>query len=134
MTDTAQRMAAITDELGGQFIERSDAIRPLATALLAGQHSLLLGPPGTAKSDLARALTSRIDGAVYWEILLTKFTDPKQIFGPIDVAALMQGRYTQVFESRATQADIAFIDEIFKCSAGALNSMLALLNERLYHP
>ncbi|WP_211787792.1 AAA family ATPase [Prauserella muralis] len=94
----------------------------------------MLGPPGTAKSELARELTSRIEDAQYWEILLSKFTDPKRMFGPIDVAALSQGEYRQVYEGRATQAHIAFIDEIFKCSTAALNETLALLNERLYHP
>ena len=131
---TAQRLAAITDELAGEFLERADVVRALVTAVLAGQHSLILGPPGTAKSALARELTCRIDGARLWEILLGKFTDPKKMFGPIDVAALMQGTYTQVFAGRATESDIAFIDEIFKCSAGALNETLAFLNERLYHP
>src|SRR5215471_19259797 len=120
MTDTGQRMAAITDELSTEFFERSDETRAIVVAMLAGQHSLLLGAPGAAKSDLARAITSRIDQAVYWEILLGRFTDPKQIFGPIDVGALMQGQYTQIFAGRATEADIAFMDEIFKCSAGAL--------------
>src|SRR5690606_9019230 len=99
-----------------------------------GQHSLVLGPPGTAKSELARELTSRIEDARYWEIMLSKFTDPKRMFGPIDVAALSRGQYRQVYEGRATQAHIAFIDEIFKCSTAALNETLALLNERLYHP
>jgi MoxR-like ATPase len=131
---TAQRLAAVTDELAGEFLERADVVRALVTAVLAGQHSLILGPPGTAKSALARELTSRIEGARLWEILLGKFTDPKKMFGPIDVAALMQGTYTQVFAGRATQCDVAFIDEIFKCSAGALNETLAFLNERLYHP
>jgi MoxR-like ATPase len=56
------------------------------------------------------------------------------MFGPVDVGALMQGEYTQLFDGRATQCEIAFIDEIFKCSAGALNETLAYLNERLYHP
>lgn len=83
---------------------------------------------------MARELTSRITGARLWEILLSKFTDPKRMFGPVDVAALTRGVYTQVFDGRATQAHIAFIDEIFKCSAGALNETLAYLNERLYHP
>src|SRR5260370_15669869 len=72
--------------------------------------------------------------ARYWEILLSKFTDPKRMFGPVDVAALTRGEYTQVFAGRATQCEIAFIDEIFKCSAGSLNETLAFLNERLYHP
>jgi len=134
MSDTAERLRQVTEELDEQFWERSGVIRGLVAAVLAGQHSLLLGPPGTAKSELARELTSRIDGARYWEILLSKFTDPKRMFGPVDVAALTRGEYTQVFAGRATQCEIAFIDEIFKCSAGALNETLAFLNERLYHP
>ncbi len=131
---TAAALRAITEELADRFLERSSVVRALVVAMLAGQHSLLLGPPGTAKSELARELTGRIDGARYWEILLSKFTDPKRMFGPVDVAALTQGQYTQVFAGRATECEIAFVDEIFKCSAGALNETLAFLNERLYHP
>lgn len=132
--DTAGKLRAIGDELSELFYEREFTIRALQAAVLAKQHSLLLGPPGTAKSALARELTSRFTGATYWEILLSKFTDPKRMFGPIDVAALTQGVYRQVFEGRATQCEIAFVDEIFKCGAGALNETLAFLNERLYHP
>lgn len=134
MSDTAGSLRAISSELSEQFLERTAVVRALIVAVLAGQHSLLLGPPGTAKSELARGLTGRIDGARYWEILLSKFTDPKRMFGPVDVAALTRGEYTQVFAGRATQCEIAFIDEIFKCSAGALYETLAYLNERLYHP
>jgi MoxR-like ATPase len=131
---TAAALRAITDELSDQFLERASVIRALVIAVLAGQHSLLLGPPGTAKSQLARELTSRIDEARYWEILLSKFTAPQQIFGPVDVAALTQGTYRQVFEGHATQCEIAFVDEIFKCGDASLNTMLAYLNERVYHP
>jgi MoxR-like ATPase len=65
---------------------------------------------------------------------LSKFTDPKQMLGPIDVAALTRGQYRQVFDGRATTVHIAFLDEIFKCSTAALSSTLSLLNERRYHP
>jgi MoxR-like ATPase len=132
--DTAVRLRAITGELADRFFERDDVVRALVVAVLAAQHSLVLGPPGTAKSELARELTSRVDGATYWEILLSRFTAPTRMFGPIDVAALGRGEYRQVFEGRATTAHIAFIDEIFKCSVAALNETLGLLNERLYHP
>ncbi|MFI6290069.1 AAA family ATPase [Nonomuraea sp. NPDC050790] len=133
-TATAARLRAITNELADRYLERTGVVKALISCMLAGQHSLLLGPPGTAKSELARDLTGRVHGAQLWEILLSKYTDPKRMFGPIDVSALMQGTYKQVWDGRATQADIAFIDEIFKCGPAALNEMLALLNERLYHP
>ncbi len=132
--DTAGRLRAIRDELSDRFFERADVVRTLLVTLLAGQHSLVLGPPGTAKSELARELTGRIVGASYWEILLSKFTAPTRMFGPIDVAALSRGEYRQVYEGRATTAHIAFIDEIFKCSTAALNETLGYLNERIYHP
>jgi MoxR-like ATPase len=131
---TAVRLRSIAGELAEAYFERDDVIRAVLVALLAGQHSLILGPPGTAKSQLARDLTGRITDARYWEILLSKFTSPTRMFGPIDVGALSKGEYRQVFEGRATTAHIAFVDEIFKCSVAALNETLALLNERLYHP
>jgi MoxR-like ATPase len=127
-------LRAVVEELSARYWERTGVVRSLVIAMLAGQHSLLLGPPGTAKSALARELTSRITGARYYEMLLSKFVDPKRIFGPVDVAALMEGQYRQMFEGRATQAHIAFFDEIFKCSAASLNETLSYLNERLYHP
>ncbi|MGW2119902.1 AAA family ATPase [Streptomyces zhihengii] len=132
--DTAARLRAIIGELSERFYERDDVVRTLTATLLAGRHSLVLGPPGTAKSELARELTGRIDGASYWEILLSKFTAPTRMFGPVDVAALARGEYRQVYEGRATTAHIAFIDEIFKCSTAALNETLGFLNERIYHP
>ncbi|MFG2543147.1 AAA family ATPase [Streptomyces sp. NPDC048594] len=132
--DTARRLRAIGGELSDRFYERADVVRTLLVTLLAGRHSLILGPPGTAKSELARELTGRIEGASYWEILLSKFTAPTRMFGPIDVAALSRGEYRQVYEGRATTAHVAFIDEIFKCSTAALNETLGYLNERIYHP
>ncbi|MER6880806.1 AAA family ATPase [Streptomyces althioticus] len=132
--ETARRLRAVCGELSERFFERDDVVRTLVVTLLAGQHSLVLGPPGTAKSELARELTGRIDGAAYWEILLSKFTAPTRMFGPIDVAALARGEYRQVYDGRATTAHIAFVDEIFKCSTAALNETLGYLNERIYHP
>lgn len=132
--DTAGQLQAVTRELSERYFERDGVVRTLVVAMLAGQHSLVLGPPGTAKSELARELTGRIEGAEYWEILLSKFTAPTRMFGPIDVGALSQGEYRQVYDGRATTAHIAFMDEIFKCSTAALNETLAFLNERIYHP
>lgn len=122
-------------EVAGLFQERDTEIRMIVTGVLAGQHTLLLGPPGTGKSARVRELTGRIEAGVYWEILLHKFISPSAIFGPVDLAALTaRGEHRQVLDGHATRAHVAFLDEIFKCSAAALNSMLAFLNERIYHP
>ncbi|THJ73886.1 AAA family ATPase [Candidatus Frankia alpina] len=121
-------------EVAGLFQERDTEIRMIVTGVLAGQHTLL-GPPGTGKSARVRELTGRIEAGVYWEILLHKFISPSAIFGPVDLAALTaRGEHRQVLDGHATRAHVAFLDEIFKCSAAALNSMLAFLNERIYHP
>ena len=125
---------SVIAEVGELYHERDVESRMIMVGILAGQHTLLLGPPGTGKSAIVRELTSRISSARYWEILLSKFTAPSAIFGPVDVAALAQGTYRQILEGHATTCEIAFIDEIFKCSSAALNSMLSFLNERVYHP
>lgn len=124
----------VIGEVAAIYHERDTEAQMITIGVLAQQHTLLLGPPGTAKSAIARELTSRIESARYWEILLSKFTAPTAIFGPIDVGALAQGTYRQILDGHATTAHVAMLDEIFKCSAAALNSMLAYLNERIYHP
>lgn len=136
MASTSLRddLNAVIGEVAAEYHERDAETRMIVIGMLARQHTLLLGPPGTGKSAIVRELTSRITSGRYWEILLSKFTAPSAIFGPIDVAALTQeGVYRQILDGHATTATIAFIDEIFKCSSAALNSMLAYLNERLYH-
>lgn len=130
---------AVIDEVTAIYQERDTEARMIVIGVLAQQHTLLLGPPGTGKSAIVRELTSRIESESesefqYWEILLSKFTAPTAIFGPIDVGALAQGTFRQILDGHATTAHVAFLDEIFKCSAAALNSMLAYLNERIYHP
>ncbi|MCI2421140.1 AAA family ATPase [Saccharopolyspora sp. K220] len=128
------RLQNLNSDLAAHFYERTEVLRAATITLLAGKHMLMLGPPGTAKSDLIRELTARIDQARYFETLMSPFADPTAMFGPIDVAALQQGEYKQLLSGRATDADIVFIDEIFKSGDGALQALLTYLNERKYHP
>jgi MoxR-like ATPase len=130
---TAQeRLGQVRRELKELFIERDELVDGALAAVLSKQHMLMLGPPGTAKSMLAKEVCRRI-GGVYFEWLLTKFTTPEEIFGPVSLPALEQGRYERVTAGKLPEAEIAFLDEIFKANSAILNALLTLLNERQYH-
>ena len=131
---TAQeKLKKIRDELKQTFLERADLIDGALAALLASHHLLIIGPPGTAKSMLADELCRRIEGANYFQWLLTRFTTPEEIFGAVSLKALEQDDYRRVTDRKLPEAHIAFLDEIFKANSSILNSILTLINERLFH-
>src|SRR5215204_2465150 len=131
---TAQeKLKKIREELKQTFLERADLIDGALAALLSSHHILIIGPPGTAKSMLADELCRRIEGANYFQWLLTRFTTPEEIFGAVSLKALEQDDYRRVTSRKLPEAHIAFLDEIFKANSSILNSILTLLNERLFH-
>lgn len=117
--------------LNAIFPERKDVIDGALCAILASEHVLLLGPPGTAKSALVRALAQAFD-ATYFERLLTAFSTPEELFGPISLKGLEQDRYVRVTTGKLPEAEFGFIDEVFKANSAILNSLLSLINERVY--
>ena len=125
-------LATLRSELKATLIERDEVIDGCLLALLTRQHVLLLGPPGTAKSMLTRELCRRLDGN-YFEWLLTKFTTPEELFGPVSLPALEEGRYERITTHKLPQAEVAFLDEIFKSNSAILNALLTLLNERTFY-
>ncbi len=125
-------LAKVRLELKERFVERDEIVDGLLIALLARQHVLLIGPPGSAKSMLARELCLRIGGE-FFEWLLTKFTTPEEIFGPLDLASLEEGRYERLTHHKLPEAEIAFLDEVFKANSAILNSLLTILNERRFY-
>ena len=124
-------MRAVADSLQRQFIGKDEIIRLMLIAVTAGEHCVLLGPPGTAKSALIRTL-SRLVQARYFEYLLTRFTEPNEIFGPVDIGAFREGIYRRNIDGMLPQAEIVFLDEIFKSNSAILNALLTLLNERKF--
>jgi MoxR-like ATPase len=126
-------LVRLREELAQVFLERADVIDGALCALLAGQHVLIIGPPGTAKSMLADELCRRIEGAHYFQWLLTKFTTPEELFGAVSLKALEKDDYRRVTTHKLPEAHIAFLDEVFKANSSILNAILTVMNERRFH-
>src|SRR5262245_4896693 len=113
------------------FLDKQEIIRLLIVCAVAGEHMILVGPPGTAKSAIIRMFARLID-ARYFEYLLTRFTEPNELFGPVDIAAFRAGTYQRRTEGMLPESEIVFLDEVFKSNSAILNSLLTILNERRF--
>lgn len=127
------KLARMREELNQAFMERGELIDGALCALLSASHVLIIGPPGTAKSMLAEELCQRIEGANYFQWLLTRFSTPEEIFGAVSLKSLEEDDYRRVTTFKLPEAHIALLDEIFKANSSILNALLTLTNERLFH-
>lgn len=125
-----KKIQRIQSQLTQGLVEREQTIKLTLLAALAGEHILLIGPPGTGKSLISRRLHLVFKETPYFERLLTKFSVPEELFGPLSIQALEQDKYTRLTKGYLPQASIAFLDEIFKANSAILNALLTLLNER----
>ncbi|HYO53896.1 AAA family ATPase [Archangium sp.] len=121
---------ALTDA-GRGLVEREAMVELVALCAVAGEHLLVIGPPGTAKSEAVRR-TARALGGGYFEYLLGRFTEPSEIFGPVDLRKLREGLVETETAGMLPEAEVAFLDEVFLGSTAILNTLLGLLNERVF--
>src|SRR5580704_10335040 len=132
---SAAIVARLRDEvvgpLRGRFVGRDEVIELIALAVVAGEHLFLHGPPGTAKSALIRQFALAVRGS-YFEYLLTRFSEPNEIFGPIDLVRLREGTVATVTTGMLPEAEFVFLDELFNANSAILNNLLTVLNERVY--
>ncbi len=98
---------------------------------VAGEHLLVVGPPGTAKSEAVRRIARRLGGR-YFEYLVGRFTEPTELFGPINLRKLKEGIVETETAGMLPEAEIAFLDEVFLGSTAILNTLLGILNERTF--
>lgn len=121
---------ALSDSIRG-LIEREALAQMVALAGVAEEHVLVIGPPGTAKSEAVRRIAGAVDGR-YFEYLLGRFTEPSEIFGPVDLRRLKEGVVETETSGMLPEAQFAFLDEVFKASTAILNTLLGILNERVF--
>ncbi len=133
--DVRSRLNKFRTSLGRFFVDKQDLIDLMVVAAVAQEPLLLVGPPGTAKSDLVLKFRDalEINDSDYFEYMLTRFTEPSEIIGPIDINKLRDGRYIRREQGKLPTAKLAFLDEIFKSNSAILNILLTIINERKFY-
>jgi MoxR-like ATPase len=127
-----ERTAMFLSRLSDAYLEREEVAEGILLALITKQHCLLIGPPGTGKSAMIEMAARQIQGAQYFRWLLTKFSTPEELFGPVSLQALQNDSYRRKTSGKLPEVNIAFLDEVFKANSAILNSLLSLMNERLF--
>src|ERR1700757_1818288 len=121
----------VIEPLKQRFVGRDEVIDLIALAVVAGEHLFLYGPPGTAKSPLIREFAAAVRGR-YFEYMLTRFSEPNEIFGPIDLARLREGSVATVTTGMLPEAEFAFLVKLLNANSPILNNLLTVLNERVF--
>ena len=127
-----KRMMKIVEILNNGIHEREETIAVSFLAALSGQNIFLFGPPGTAKSLIARRLSHAFETSSYFEYLMHRFSTPEEVFGPVSITELKKDNFVRKTEGFLPQSDFAFLDEIWKSSPSILNTLLTIINEKSF--
>src|SRR5215212_10296561 len=133
--DLRRKLDRFRTSLGRFFVAKQELIDLMLVAAVAQEPLLLVGPPGTAKSDLVLKFKDALGlgEGDYFEYMLTRFTEPSEIVGPIDISKLREGRYIRREQGKLPTARLAFLDEIFKSNSAILNILLTIINEKKFY-
>jgi MoxR-like ATPase len=121
----------VLDPMKRAFVGKDEVIDLLGICLVGGENLFILGPPGTAKSALVNQLAARLEGKTF-DYLLTRFTEPNELFGPFDIRKLRDGELLTNTEGMLPEASLVFLDELLNANSAILNSLLVALNERVF--
>ncbi len=132
LPELQEKFSKLQNVLNTELVERFSEIQVSLTAIVAGQHVFLYGPPGVAKSMLVNRLEKYISGASKFSVLLSRFSTPEEVLGPKSLAAMKRDEDKRNIDGYLPTASLAFIDEIFKANSSILNALLQAINERLY--
>ncbi|WP_144283590.1 AAA family ATPase [Chryseobacterium echinoideorum] len=132
MTQNIEKLNKVLAFVKNTFVGKNDVVDLLGICLLARENAFLYGPPGTAKSAIVRTLSKTVKDGKNFEYLLTRFTEPNEIFGPFDIRKLKEGELSTNTEGMMPEASMVFLDEIFNANSAILNSLLMALNEKIF--
>lgn len=127
-----EKLNEVINFVKNTFVGKDEIIDLLGICLIARENAFLLGPPGTAKSAIVRTLSRCIENGKNFEYLLTRFTEPNEIFGPFDIRKLKEGELVTNTDGMMPEASLVFLDEIFNANSAILNSLLLALNEKIF--
>ena len=128
---TARLVSEVLEPMKRDFVGKDEVIDLLGVSLVAGENLFILGPPGTAKSALVHNLSARLEGRTF-DYLLTRFTEPNELFGPFDIRRLREGDLVTNTEGMLPEASLVFLDELLNANSAILNALLVALNERVF--
>jgi MoxR-like ATPase len=131
LLEASQRLREAIREATAGLVERDQLAELMVLGAVAQEHLLVIGPPGTGKSAVVRRVAASLGGN-YFEYLLGRFTEPSELFGPVNLGKLREGFVETDTGGMLPEADVAFLDEVFLGSTAILNTLLGILNERQF--